>query len=533
MQKKIQGIALIVAAAILAIIINVTRDLYSREGRETPDRRQMNILVIAHPEIFGHLERPQVVFNHGLHENKYIKEGCRICHPQNEEGNFIFDFPFRPVLRDKESIMDSYHGICIGCHTRLVKEHKKAGPVQCGSCHRNEFQSVKIQYPLCDFDFGKHDKHTKKLKENCSYCHHIYDTEEKDEELRLVYEKGTEESCFYCHDIEKKRGPALSRITRVAAEKGLSMRKVSHAQCVNCHLTYVRKGEKTGPRVCSECHSGKYLTIADLAKVPRPDRDQPKKPFILINDAQMKGVPFDHAIHEKNSRTCRSCHHETLQACKKCHGIVGGQESRGINITGAYHDVFSGSACTGCHEVKKTERDCSGCHHHLLDMGVQAKGPKKAFCAVCHSGRKEGLSVTPIAVRDLSDRKVPERVTIKVLENEYEPATFPHREIVQKLVNISNRSKMATDFHRGIESICRGCHHESDPQAEAKVDTPPNCRKCHAIRFDSLNMNKPRLLAAYHRQCMGCHDMMGITKTEACKDCHKEKSVPRQALLKN
>jgi hypothetical protein len=36
-------------------------------------------------------------------------------------------------------------------------------------------------------------------------------------------------------------------------------------------------------------------------------------------------------------------------------------------------------------------------------------------------------------------------------------------------------------------------------------------------------MNKPRLIAAYHRQCIGCHEKMGITKTEECKDCHEEK----------
>ena len=531
MQRKIYGIALIAVAAILAIIVNMAKDLYSGEEQQTPHVKQNNRLVIAHKEIFGTLERPQVIFNHGLHTDKYKKEGCRICHPQNIERNFIFDFPFKLISKEKVSVMDSYHNKCIGCHTRLIKERTKAGPVQCGNCHRKEFQSVEIPYPLCEFDFGKHDKHSMKLKEDCSYCHHTYDTEEKDEELRLVYENGTEESCFYCHDIEKKRGPALSRITRVAEEKGLSMKKVSHAQCVNCHLNFIKKGEKAGPVICSGCHNGRYRTVADLVKVPRPDRDQPKKPFILINDAQMKGVLFDHEMHEKNSKTCRVCHHETLQACEKCHGVMGSPEGRGINIAGAYHDIFSESACAGCHEVQKTEGDCSGCHHHLLDMNIQAKGPKKAFCVVCHSGKKEKLVVAPIPVKELSNRKVPEEVTIKVLEREYEPAVFPHRKVIKKLIDMSNKSDMATYFHRGIESICKGCHHESDPRAEEKGNNPPSCSKCHALRFDSQNMNRPRLLAAYHRQCMGCHDMMGITKTKQCNDCHKEKTIPRRDIL--
>jgi DnaJ-class molecular chaperone len=121
-------------------------------------------------------------------------------------------------------------------------------------------------------------------------------------------------------------------------------------------------------------------------------------------------------------------------------------------------------------------------------------------------------------------------VTIKVIENQYEPATFPHLKIIERLVGISNESKMATSFHRNMQTICRGCHHQSMAEAEAKDTKPPYCRNCHSITFDTKNMNRPRLLAVYHRQCLTCHEKMDI-KGRGCPDCHKEKVLQPKDLL--
>ena len=521
--RKGTGVIIFLVCLSILILLSVSGEIYSGQQAKTKDDAKQSIIIIEHTEIFGKLERPQVLFDHNLHAETYEQDGCKTCHPQ-EEDSFIFDFPFKITTKNKEAVMDAYHEKCIGCHTRLIKENRKTGPLQCGSCHRKDSRSGTIKYPVCEFDFVDHENHLKKLEDDCSHCHHTYNPEQKPEERRLFYEKGTEESCFYCHDIQKKRGPALSQITGITSEKGFSVRKVSHSRCVNCHLEYMQKNEEAGPISCEKCHAGVYRSLDELLEVTRPDRDQPDKPFIAIEEAQMKGVSFNHAEHEKNSRTCRACHHETLKACKECHGIIGSQDGGGINVAGAYHDVFSGHGCSGCHMMKKAEAECSGCHHHLLDMDIHAKGPKKAFCKVCHNGKKEGpVSVNPIAITATALREVPEEVEISILEKEYKPALFPHREVIKKLIEVSNKSDMATYFHRGIEAICKGCHHESDPEAEAEKDTPPHCRRCHSLTFDQQNMNKPRLIAAYHRQCIGCHTQMGITETEECKDCHEEK----------
>ncbi len=119
---------------------------------------------------------------------------------------------------------------------------------------------------------------------------------------------------------------------------------------------------------------------------------------------------------------------------------------------------------------------------------------------------------------------------MKILEQQYEPSTFPHLKIVRKLVEISNDSKVGASFHRNLQTICNGCHHKSNDEAEVKKAAPPYCRNCHSITFDAKNMNRPRLLAVYHRQCMGCHAKMGI-KAMGCTDCHKQKAVRPKDLL--
>jgi len=521
MSKKLIKIIFVVSGVCLIFLTKVL--VYSTENKVKTESKSDNKVIIAHTEIFGKLERPQVIFDHDLHSNTFKREGCKTCHTLTLNGNLAFDFPFKMINKKKESVRDSYHEKCINCHNKFINEKKKAGPIRCGDCHQKEFESIHIEYPVCEFDFSLHDKHIKELKKDCSLCHHTYDIEEEDKELALVYEKGTEESCYYCHEIGKKRGPELTAITRVSAKKGLNIRKASHLRCLNCHLEYQKKDKEAGPTVCSKCHTGKYKTIADLAKIPRPDRDQPKKQIIRIEHAKMKGVLFDHQFHEKNNKKCRTCHHETLKACKTCHDLVGKPEGNMISVANTYHNVFSEKSCSGCHNVKKSEKNCAGCHHHLLDMDLQAKGPKKEICDICHRGKKEGLlSSKSISVVELTTRKVPEKVTIKVLEKEYEPSTFPHRKIIKKLIEISNKSKIATYFHGNIRTICNGCHHQSRTEAEVKKNDPPFCRNCHSLSFDTQNMNRPRLLAIYHRQCIGCHEKMNL-KATGCTDCHKEK----------
>jgi hypothetical protein len=511
----------------LSIVYSVGQPVKEKKVIES---KTDNLIAIAHIEKFGKLERPQVVFNHKKHEDALKNEGCKACHRVKDEGIIVFDFPKEIKSKGKKALMNAYHDECIGCHKRIGYEDKKTGPVVCADCHSDKKAKIIIKYPEVKFDFVYHDKHVKKLREktgkdDCSKCHHVYDPYEEDEASRLVYEEGTEESCYYCHDIKTKRGPDLSLITKVTIEKGLSMNKASHQQCINCHLYYTQKGDKdSGPIECVKCHTGKYRTIVELAKVEKPSRNQPEKPYINVQNAKMKGVVFNHKSHESYTETCRECHHESLKSCKECHSLTGKSEGKGVNIADAYHRIFSKHSCIGCHNKEKAKNDCNGCHHYINPIDIESMNPKKETCGICHSGTTPLPMPQPISTSGLNRDKLKE-VTINVLEREYEPSKFPHLDIIEKLIKISNDSKLATFFHRNRDTICEGCHHRSYIVAEAQKDNPPNCKNCHMIAYDRKNLNKTRLLSAYHRQCLGCHDNMSLQKGRKCTECHKEKKV--------
>lgn len=539
MNRKL--IYFLVSIAYLILIVIGLYGVYTVEAtlhvKETPVAEPKNKISIAHTEIFGKLERPQVIFDHGKHVEAMKTEGCNSCHPVKDNDIISFDFPKKVKSKSKTDFMNAFHDECIECHKTKKAEDKKSGPVTCAGCHSKENNKINIKYPIVEFDFEYHEKHVKKLKEKigkdaCDQCHHTYDVEEEDESLALVYEDGTEESCYYCHDLTGKKGPKLRAITKISSKKGLNIRYASHNLCLNCHLQSEKEllmkkdkkeDEKAGPIECSKCHTGKYKTIAELEKIPRPDRGQKETFLINIDNAKLKGVPFNHKYHQNNHKTCRGCHHETLSACKKCHTLTGNVEGNWINLADAYHSVLSQRSCIGCHNLKKAEKNCAGCHSFLPMMDIQAKGPKKEICNICHTGKSEVNNIKALSIAGIDTEKVKKEVTIKILEKEFDASKFPHLDIIEKLVKISNDSKLGSYFHKDLETICKGCHHQSRTDVELAKNSPPYCRNCHQIYFDPKNLNKPRLISAYHRQCIKCHEKMELTKGRKCEECHKEK----------
>lgn len=515
-------------------------------------------IAIAHTEIFGTLQRPQVIFDHRKHEEAMRQDGCAACHPVNNENKLTFTFPKKIDGKGWKAAMNAFHDECIGCH-----KAKKEGPVTCNDCHRKDLASATSEYPAAAFDFADHFAHVRVMRDrfgkgDCGQCHHTYDAKEQ----KLVRKAGTEESCAYCHDLNKKRGPELSAITSVAASKGLSTRKVSHQQCLDCHLELQDEYQKMAnkdtahnihkdkvrcdachvpdskavvsctnchiPTDCAKCHTGTYRSAADLSDTPRPYRGQKDVAFITIENARMNGVAFNHRSHQNYTTKCTACHHETMKACKECHSLTGKQEGGGVNIAKAYHKASSPYSCAGCHNTMKAEKECAGCHYYIADVDVETMNPKQGTCASCHSGRKDVAGMP----KAFSVPGVVGNISINVLEKEYEPAVFPHADIVGKLARISNESRLATYFHRDAQTLCEGCHHYSAGAAQVQRGLPPNCRNCHMVDYDKKNLNEVRLLTAYHNQCMGCHDKMGIEKGSSvaaeegdrCAACHKKKA---------
>ncbi len=485
-----------------------------------------NRVEIAHKEVFGKLEYGKVIFEHQKHIDALKGKSCEVCHMRDSFGDYNFTFPKGINRKNSEALKDAYHRECLRCHLELASEKKKTGPtvLMCRECHRREYEKINITYPKFEFDFFLHDKHVKKQNNDCSLCHHTYDPEEKDKTLALFYEEGTEQSCYYCHDFTKKRGPHLSKIVKVAKEKNLNLETSFHKLCINCHLRKLEKGEQAGPTVCTKCHTGKYRSLAELKDVPRPDRYQPKMVFMKVEDAKMKGVPMDHLFHEKNSKSCRVCHHESLEKCSNCHTIKGSSEANFKTLHTAYHSLSSQGSCKGCHLVIVQESQCMGCHYFIKKSDVSERG-KGATCERCHSDKKELEKVKPFSVSEPQIEKIKKEIRIDKLSEEFEPAKMPHFKILARLTEISNRSHLATYFHKDISTLCKGCHHKSKEEAEARKYEPPLCSSCHGVSFDLENPKKLRLQSAYHGMCIKCHENMKLEKPKKCTDCHEEKKV--------
>ena len=76
--------------------------------------------------------------------------------------------------------------------------------------------------------------------------------------------------------------------------------------------------------------------------------------------------------------------------------------------------------------------------------------------------------------------------------------------------------------HATVVRDCAECHHmrPADPEAKETV----SCAACHRDAFDAKALGRPGLKAAYHQQCMGCHEERNQGPV-GCTDCHA-KNVP-------
>jgi len=569
----------------LVCLVGWSTILYSynpAEKNKTKPDTQVPI-ILDHRGSAPALERPPVVFSHDRHTRalKQAKgEDCGICHRLTQtDAAFmksevrVYKFPKEPFDEtDKTQIMHAYHTACVSCHRKMAGEGVKTGPDvgMCGKCHVKGAAQEKTAWkwtPL--FTYSRHAKHVDGLKKvdipkhlnilpkievigtitdenkTCLACHHTY----REPQKKLVYEKNTENGCRACHKAQDDKNAR-------------SLKHVAHAACIGCHLQLAERSGKplvtlaaqneekrgVGPFECSGCHGEhKELSPEEIQAIPRLVRGQkdmmdlslvPLEPSGQVSakplsgdgapSIRMKVVPFNHKAHEPRTQFCSSCHHYSLEKCVNCHTPGGDQKKgQGVSYERAFHKVGSRQSCLGCHAEAKQDQKCAGCHQWMPDgNGVTSS----AFCAVCHRGPSQGKVVDAPKVPPFQDKeKVPEKLQIKLLEKEFKPADFQHLKIVNKLLSISNESSLARFFHAATEQVlCSGCHHRSQlPEAAAKV---PSCRACHTRPFAPDALGKPGILAAYHRQCMGCHQAMNQKPAPGeCEKCHPAKDSSMRA----
>jgi len=555
MSKRICWQVLMIVFFLSLILFVFQNAGISKEKKEVQDRS--DIIEIDLPHIPDGEEMHKVTFYHDLHtehvnsQSMKTKNDCSVCHIKNK-GAYVFKFN-RIKDSDTKTDMAIYHTNCIECHDRNHKMDDATGPLEgeCRSCHTKKPKLSSSLTPVT-FDKSLHYRHESsknilpansnnnndigKETTNCSACHHKYNEKTK----KTYYTKGEEESCNYCHKTKKENGVS-------------SIKTASHNLCVACHVTMkTTSPEKlTGPVECQGCHDKKIFgKIKRLKNVPRLKRNQPDLTLITNADfagqslemvekvvkKSMSSVPFNHQVHEKNLNNCTICHHASLNRCNECHTLNGDKKGNQITLEQVMHKKDSDRSCTSCHNSFQIKPACAGCHFQM---------PEKTFaenkCNSCHLKSTEDIDPQILVTKDMkmqsdfalekmddykesfkriSKDKIPEKITIGHLSNEYKPSEFPHARIIESLKKGIQKNSMAMWSHGDDKTLCMGCHHNSP--ANEKVQA---CNSCHGSKQNSDNF-KPGLKAAYHGQCITCHEKMNMNKIAAtdCNKCHTKKN---------
>lgn len=554
-MKKYISFTMLLCCSVCFLLFVQNKTACSEEIASTV-KNEVQPRFISIPENIKNLDRAPVKFFHDKHtkalEDK--EEGCELCHMKNIDKVYDFTYPAKKDDATKAAFTNSFHDECIGCHSKMNEDDKKTGPLTCGECHiiDEDFHNkdylpimpeyyeplrdthhknciachqdpakeavdaggldwksfyvkkraiIEAEIPEVNFDYFLHDKHEKALEEKCELCHYLSD--DRKNELK------NEEKEPVCKDWLKE----------IPEDQSYRNKEYAHATCINCHLDKKDKNEDAGPVNCNECHLETQRSVEDMAEIKRSECEQEEKILIKIEeDARMKEVAFNHQSHQKVTRSCQECHHDTIQACGVCHTSEGSEKGDGITLAESYHSESSTWACIGCHENEKKKPECAGCHH-LMDTGLV-----KSACGTCHNGSIEELdrkNKQPELDLIFPD-DIKQDMEIDIIMDEYELSKFPHDKIIKKLAEISDNSTLAGYFHTDNMTLCAGCHHLT-PMTEK--ETVPQCRICHTVRKKPTG-SIPALLGAYHLQCLGCHKEMGGNEEDMpqdCDGCHEEK----------
>lgn len=522
--RKTVGLLIALAGLMLLLGAGAHGVLSPNDGG---DNRRADLIVIDTLKTFGDLERPPVSFMHDRHTRalEKLNQDCSTCHPSKDERLS----PKFGRLEDttKNAVMDVYHNGCIDCHKQTKAEKRASGPVTCGGCHKASIPVVSNRQPS-GMDKSLHYRHSRALDNQCEQCHHEYNEKEK----KLVYVKGTEGTCRYCHE-------------EVTRENRISLKQASHLQCIDCHRERVEKDRTAGPVQCSGCHAPPEQAAIEVVKeLPRMQRGQPDVIYVKQTAGEsvrtpgqlplMDRVPFDHKKHEAVNDNCRVCHHAELNSCAECHTVAGSEKGGHVKLARAMHQTNAKQSCIGCHAQAQQQPQCFGCHASI----ERPSGNHTDSCAACHlqpdetvveQSPESGLNLQAAMLlqsrrredlRSLPDADIPETVRIQALSDQYLGAELPHRKIVRTLEAKIRDSKLADSFHPEATTLCQGCHHRSPPATK-----PPKCASCHGKPFDNDKPMQPGLMAAYHQQCMSCHERMQMKYPAAtdCTACHKKK----------
>jgi len=581
-KRRLKRLLIVLVVGVLGGLSVWAVGLGATNGQPDEGKRA-DTLTIDAMAAYGPLTQPKVAFLHDKHtatlgkQKDFYKKACATCHLTSKEGTMFLGFRRDDAPMTGDTLRETFHKGCIGCHMDMAAAGQKSGPKdgQCKGCH-NAAPDVISDWQSLTVDKRLHFRHAatqEKAENKCGACHLVY-SEAAGKVVPVTKPEDVPGACVYCH------APTTTTVPGRKPETIRSLRLAVHGQCVTCHLDTAAKGPDvaTGPVTCAGCHSPsgqEAIARHSRERVPadadlRIKRGQPDLTMIRptaaakpvmgldgkpVRPVNMPPVPFDHKYHESQNETCVGCHHAALSSCAgDCHTLRGDRKGGFVTLEQAMHDEQAGRSCAGCHAVQQKRPECAGCH-----VAIKWNIANTDACAGCHmtppaacapaeaalvAGPKD--KDTAAAAADLAGRllaghrtatatfpieDIPETVTLGSLADTYAPAALPHRKIVLALLAGMKDSKLAGAFHQGDAAVCQGCHHNS-PAGK----TPPRCGNCHPAA-EIPGQSRPALKAAYHGKCMGCHTAMGISgmvvdrtpgaqavpKATDCTGCHGEK----------
>lgn len=130
----------------------------------------------------------------------------------------------------------------------------------------------------------------------------------------------------------------------------------------------------------------------------------------------------------------------------------------------------------------------------------------------CQINRRICLMDAGISMKDVTDVYfLLDSPIIKKREDHYGPVRFSHKR------------------HANITNDCTQCHHYR-PKDENALETT-RCSACHQDAFNPDHPDRIGLKAAYHQQCIECHQEQAKGPT-GCKGCHLRNVPDHKELVK-
>jgi len=281
---------------------------------------------------------------------------------------------------------------CVGCHQ---KPHDTR---ECNGCHGLSYVREEAQMDLDHLKF-KHSTHSKRLKDNCAYCHRGVETNSD-------HVRPTMALCLSCHEHQEDFTAARTCDRCHKNLRGEEVRPESHVAHDGDWLREHGNRAYSAPDLCSTCHADKFCGGCHGRTVPI----LPEK--LAFDDPMRAGVHRAGFVsrHSLEARTqpglCSTCH-STGQFCEGCHQKNGVDVSSGgrsphpngwVGLRGESNDHGPAawadpSVCAACH-TGAGESLCIGCHR----VGATGGSPHRPGwtskmrptidqpCRSCHEG---------------------------------------------------------------------------------------------------------------------------------------------------